>query len=159
MEARELTPRHVSPVEVFKSIRIVGHEPGRFLGHLRYLRVLHPAYKYKTGDVLDASILDSLKSMYAEAYPTSNLLLLFNEQLEDCLRITAGIESPVLTYFYQTPTLSDNTPPASSAFPLRLNFTLWVPQGDERLSFMHKEILVRVDGGNLRTLMATIKAI
>lgn len=160
MEERVIKLRQNIPPEVFKSIRVVGNTPERFLGNFRYLRLYYNDYDYKNGDILDQKIFDSIKSFYPQSYWYINMLTLFDKQYDDCLTFTkGGTVKPITTYFYPLITLAEEIPVELKAYFLNLNLILHLSEGDSRIEYITDSIMVNIPNTDLQKLIKTIKPV
>jgi hypothetical protein len=160
MENIELHLRKNHPPEVFKSIRIIGRFPEKFIGDFCYIRLFYKEYDYKNGDILDSQILRSLQSVFHEAHLQLNVLTLFDKQFEDCLKITkGGFTKSIVTYFYPIVNYENDIPENLKAYYLGLNLNLWISADDPRKEIIPDTLLVNLPFDDLLPLIRTIKQV
>lgn len=160
MEQITLNLRTNNPPEVFKSIRVIGHSPGRFIANFRYIRLYYKDYDYKSGDILDKQILESVKSIYPDSHLYLNVLTLFDKQYEDCLVITKGANSKTITtYFYPIINYLEEIPKNITGYHLGLKLNLLMNPDDITKENIFDTLLVNVHYEELQNLIKTIKPI
>ena len=163
-QERTLTLRKELPLEVFKAIRIRNAFPDKYTAHLVYLRQYSADYNLEHGDVLDARILNTVRSRFEDAAMWCSELLLTDQQKETCLAVTkGGAEKNVIFYFNPETDYATyvrlNEKGLLKSYYLGLRMTFWFDEKDTRIQNVPNEVLVHVPLAELDKLIKTIKPV
>ena len=91
----------VEEIKILKIIRVIGPNWNRFIGHLPYTRTLSNTYDYKKGDLLDESLLESIKKTYPDSVLVENRIIFIEGELEERLRcIRGGSQKKITVNFF-----------------------------------------------------------
>lgn len=162
---RTIRPLPIKEIKIFKVIRIVGPEWNQFIGYLPYTRTISKSYDHKNGDLVDESLITTIKKAYSNSSLVENRLILFDGELEDRLKAIRGVSQkkitinffPYINYPYERicELMDRNFTSYLFDFTLRLD----ISEKSDKFNYIYDFDLCYIDYDKIDHLMETIQPI
>lgn len=152
MEHRQIKLLPLGLIKFYNVITIVGEDWNRFTANLPYFRTFSRERYINSRvqpDEIDNAILEKIQETYPKSYWRSELLL-FENQLDDRLRIIEGFGTRLNFRIELIPNLPDPETYMKQmgeyyGYFYDFNLRVLLPKGDERMSHISPFVLCQLD--------------
>jgi hypothetical protein len=143
MESRTLSIRDLREEEHFVTHGIRWLPQETYIGNVSYMVKGKPS---ESSTRMEGLIVDALKSMTFTVKELRRVRVYFNEQLEELKALANGARGHnLILHFYEMPDLSKSRFNGTiTTHPKALRLCHWIPESDDRLQFLPRELLVSV---------------